>query len=141
MGHSDLARYNRSGRRLSTLDDKNLYFDLSLAPDGNRLAISRVDQKATQTDIWVFELTEARASWLAYTDSDARHPVWSRVGKKIAYEPAGDIRLMDATGVGKEEVIDTSKRPLATSASKPVCRSRSLMSEPTDCCALAGIGT
>ena len=108
VGHSDLAWYDRSGHRLSTLDDKNLYFDLSLAPDGNRLAISRADQKTTLIDIWVLELTEARASRLTYTDTGARHPIWSRDGNKIAYESAGAIRLMDATGVGKEEVIDTS---------------------------------
>lgn len=108
VGHSDLAWYDRSGHRLSTLDDKNLYFDLALAPDGNRLAISRADQKTTLIDIWLFELTEGRASRLTYADSGARHPVWSRDGKKIAYESAGAIRLVDATGIGKEEVIDTS---------------------------------
>jgi len=114
VGQSDLAWYDRSGHRLSTLDEENLYFDLALAPDGNRLAASRADQKTTQTDIWVFELAEARASRLTYTDSDARHPLWSRDGKKIAYESAGEIRLMDASGAGKEEVINTSTQRFAS---------------------------
>ncbi len=115
-GTSHLAWYDRSGQQISTLDDQNLYFDLAMAPDGNRLAVSRADQKTTKTDIWLLELSQGRASRLTYTNSTAMRPVWSRDGKKIAYEVGGEMRLTDAGGAGKGEVINTPKDRFATPA-------------------------
>ena len=51
-----LTVFDRSGRRLSTVGPPADYSQITLSPDGKKLAIDRRDVKANNYDLWMLEL-------------------------------------------------------------------------------------
>ena len=59
------------------------FSDPSIAPDGNRIAVTRADENGSA--IWVFEMTRGTATPLT---SPGTQPVWSPDGRRIAFSAA-----------------------------------------------------
>ena len=114
-GSMNLEWRNRNGNRLGSLRDVLLYNQIRISPDGQRIAISRVDSKGA-LDIWLYQIN--RDAWTRFTFSDGTDtdPVWSPDSKMIVYgsdiKGVVDIYLRPSSGAGAEEVI------LETSVSK-----------------------
>ena len=56
-GRSVLAWFDRAGRRLGSVGEPGIFFDVNISPDGTRVAVNRDDP----ADIWVYQVARVRA--------------------------------------------------------------------------------
>jgi len=108
-GNSKLVWFDRSGRKLGEVGEPADYRDLSLSPDGTKLAYTLVDQRTATRDIWVRDLERNVASRLTFGSTDEIWPIWSRDGTWIAYaaNPGGFYAIYErqANGLGDARLI------------------------------------
>ena len=75
-----LTWFDRGGKPTGSVGQPGRFGDPSIAPDGNRLAVTRFDDSGSA--IWVFEMTRGTATPLA---SPGARPVWSPDGGRIVF--------------------------------------------------------
>jgi Tol biopolymer transport system component len=116
---TQLTWVDRSGRKLSTVGMPGRYVNPAVAPDGLRIAVTRVAPSTTESDIWVLE---PRGERLLTSGSGMKdYAVWSPDGTRLAYsaETAGgfmDLFAKEADASSQEpgvELLSTPHRKLA----------------------------
>jgi len=94
-----LVWFDRDGKETGTVDAPmkvNIGEDLSISPDGKRLAVKR------NQNLWVVELEKGTA--LRITSTFSQMPVWSPDGSRIAYsEGTSGLTVRAANGSGDAE--------------------------------------
>jgi eukaryotic-like serine/threonine-protein kinase len=106
-----LGVFDLSGRRLGTIGPPGDYTQLTLSPDGKRVAIDRRDRKAGSFDLWMLELVTGVSSRITFDPANDRDPVFSPDGKQIVFssDRTGQKLLYRKTiGGGPEEVLGKS---------------------------------
>ena len=83
---SELVWFTRSGLRDGTVGPQARYIDFRLSPDGNRLAVARVDPGASTSDLWLVDLARQQvfSHLTTVRDTDAT-PVWAQSGKRLIF--------------------------------------------------------
>jgi len=78
-----LTWYDRKGGKPATISPPSSYFDISISPDGKRIAASRLDGR--NIDIWIYGIS--RTVWTRFTFDRAsdRNPTWSPNGSTIVF--------------------------------------------------------
>src|SRR5262245_6942781 len=116
-----LVWFDRSGKRDDTINQTGDSRNPSLAPDGKRLAVTRVET-ATQTDVWIIDLVRGVNSKFTLGPANERDPVWSPNGNEIIFRanPNGiyDLYRKPSTGISTDELIlksDQDKIPTSWS--------------------------
>ena len=110
-----LIWYDRNGKEASTISQPSVYNDLRISPDGKKIAISQIDAKNRNGDIWLYEIS--RAVWTRFTFDPAveRWPIWSPDGNQIVFQTTrkgrGDLYQRAASGAGGEELLFESGLP------------------------------
>lgn len=103
---SRLVWYDHRGTQLKTLGEERDYVDVSLAPDGTRVAATTADDPSNGT-VWMFD-ARGVSTRFATTSTRAR-PMWSADGKEVLLlqEINGKFGLYEraADGSGKEKMI------------------------------------
>ena len=106
-----LAWYSRTGQKLGTVGQPNLYTNPALSPDGSRLAVGVGPHG--QRDIWIYDLKRGTASRLTFNSADDLDPAWSADGSQVFFssDRAGriDIYQQAANGFGSTQPIFQSK--------------------------------
>jgi Tol biopolymer transport system component len=106
---SQLLWFGRDGRALGKLDDPGHYNELSLSPDGRRLAASVGDPGA---NLWVYDLERHVRTRYSFAGNTDRSPVWSPDGAQIAFSriqpPANNIYVIASESAGTEKPLFTS---------------------------------
>jgi serine/threonine protein kinase len=107
-----LAVVNRSGVETRLVDDKNVFFDFGLSPDGGKAAASVINRDTGLADIWIYDL--ARGIRERFT-SEPWHevtPVWSPDGSFIVYSEAagGTLPHIVRRGFTDSKPMDVSPR-------------------------------
>jgi len=102
---AQLEWYDRRGMLQSEAAPIGSYRQVSLAPDGDRLAFTE------GLTVWVRDLARGTATRVTHDDEDHLFPAWSPDGKWLAVttnRTAGsEIRRILATGLGDEELVVT----------------------------------
>jgi serine/threonine protein kinase len=104
----ELAWFDRSGNRISTVGPTAQFSNPALSPDGKWMAI---DRRAVQgrRDLWLFDLNRGTNTRLTFDPADELNPVWSPDGKQIAFTGTSrghrDIYVMDAHGTRPPELV------------------------------------
>jgi eukaryotic-like serine/threonine-protein kinase len=108
---TQLAWYDRKGRRLGTVGKPGWYRGIALSPDGRHVAVHQ-HEGADAGDIWVLELdNEARAVRRTFNRAHNMEPVWSPDGSRIAYVGAGfNLYQTNSTGDSPERLLLDSLR-------------------------------
>jgi DNA-binding winged helix-turn-helix (wHTH) protein len=114
---TELVWVDRAGERQNVAAPAATYLNFSIAPDGRRAAVARVDPRVGTSDVWVFdEGREVRVTDNPDWDID---PVWSDDGIYVVYSSQRGNRWQiyrrQATPVGREELLletDTPVTPL-----------------------------
>ena len=100
-----LTLFDRHGKALHTVGAPGVYGDLSLSPDGTRLAVVRGG------DIWVFELSRGTVRRVTSDAAPEWSPVWSPDGSQIGYfsyrDDYGGVYRKASNGTGSEELLYT----------------------------------
>jgi eukaryotic-like serine/threonine-protein kinase len=81
---SRLEWFDRTGKSINTPTDVGDYLNFRLAPEGRRVAVTKVDQKSDTTDVW---LLDERNGLERFTDNPGTDtsPVWSHDGTRIMF--------------------------------------------------------
>jgi Tol biopolymer transport system component/predicted Ser/Thr protein kinase len=104
-----LTWLTRSGVRQNSLWEPGQLLNLSLSPDGRRVATSRLDVQTNSADIWVIDLDRGAASPLT-RGRNADAALWSPDGLRIIFDITHGITIADiyskaADGNGPEEFL------------------------------------
>jgi eukaryotic-like serine/threonine-protein kinase len=105
-----LTWLDRTGKVLSTVGDlKGYTFNISLSPDGKRVATSH------NGDIWVFELERGVDTRLTFEPGAEYGPFWRGDGSRIVYTAVGTPSALyekPANGAGSPELFFTPAKEL-----------------------------
>jgi Tol biopolymer transport system component len=111
-----LTWFDRQGKELATVGEPALYFGPRIAPDGKRVAVSRLDVRTRFGDIYVID--EAGSSQrLTFDPANEIQPVWTPSGEHVIFASHrnGKSQLFRkrADGTGGEELLYESDYSLA----------------------------
>ena len=106
-----LTVFDRDGKVLNTVGERDLYNQPSLSPDGNRIVVIKQDPEKETAEVWVMDVATGKG--IQITSSQPREPtqapVWSPDGSHVAYvaQRAGFMGLYRkaSNGEGTEELL------------------------------------
>jgi len=84
-GTSQLAWYDRSGKRFGVVGEPGPYRQAALSPDGKRAVFERLDPLTNTWDLWSLDMTTRIVSRLTFDPADDSDPVWSPDSRQIAF--------------------------------------------------------
>ena len=106
---SQLAWFDRSGKRLGDLGPPGHYGNPALSPDGRRLAFEQTEPDGRHVDIWIRDLGGDAAARITFNQGLNEQAVWSRDGKKLAFSNNADagwgLSQKNADGSGDEQRV------------------------------------
>jgi len=109
---SELVWFDRNGTRLGTAGSSDRYVDFRLAPDGRRLALSRVDPAANTPDLAILDLDRRSLSPLPSSSQTDATPIWSGDGERVVFRSnrrgVHDLFVRPAHDAGDEQMLHSS---------------------------------
>jgi Tol biopolymer transport system component len=104
---SQLTWFDRSGKPTGTVGKSGSYSNVSLSPDGRRVATDQTDPDGRRIDIWIHEPAQGAATRLTFDSGTDQQPVWSPDGKQILFSAnlriGNQLYLKNADGSGSEQ--------------------------------------
>jgi dipeptidyl aminopeptidase/acylaminoacyl peptidase len=105
----ELAWFDRRGNRLGTADEPGVHYQPWLSPDGQQLAVDRLDPQTRTPDIWLIDLKRGISARLTFDAKNDWYPVWSPDGSRIVFssdrEGMHNLYQKVIRGTGKEELL------------------------------------
>ena len=80
-----LVWFDREGTELGRVGAPGDYGDVSLSPDGARVAVSVRAPGSEAADIWVFDVVSGMGTRVTFDPADDIAPVWSADGRRIVF--------------------------------------------------------
>ena len=80
-----LVWFDREGTELGRVGAPGDYGDVSLSPDGARVAVSVREPGSEAADIWVFDVVSGMGTRVTFDPADDIAPVWSADGRRIVF--------------------------------------------------------
>ena len=107
---TQLAWFDRAGKRLQNVGEPARYGYIEISPDDRQLAFERLDADLRHGNLWLLDLVRGAASRLTSTASSDYAPIWSPDGRRILFGSArnssvGDIYEIGAGGAGPEKLV------------------------------------
>ena len=84
-GGPQLVWFDREGTELGRVGPPADYGDVSLSPDGTRVAVSVREPGSEAADIWVFDVDSGMGTRVTSDPADDIAPVWSADGRRILF--------------------------------------------------------
>jgi hypothetical protein len=113
VGVSQLAWYDRTGRRLETVGTAGTIARPRLSHDEKRIVMDVRDPSSSNTDVWVYDIARKTPTRLTFAPGFDGYPVWSPDDAQIAFtsdrKSLGDIYVKSSAGTGEEKVIFASE--------------------------------
>jgi eukaryotic-like serine/threonine-protein kinase len=96
---SRLSWFDRSGRKLNEVGDVRPYYQIALAPDGQRVVAGEIDTRSGGS-LFIVELTRNIHARLTTGDLSENDPVWSPDSREIAFNGGAGVfkRRIDQNG-------------------------------------------
>jgi eukaryotic-like serine/threonine-protein kinase len=102
----------RTGRSPEVVGPKGEYGSVSLAPDGKRAAVERVNRKTGDEEVWIVDLSTGASFPLTSSPPRVTDPLWSPDGTRVAFDRKGaslnsELFVRSSTGIGDAERVTT----------------------------------
>ncbi|MCA1733591.1 MAG: hypothetical protein LC732_08310 [Acidobacteria bacterium] len=91
-GDVQLVWLDRTGKRLGTLGEPRAYRQISLSPDGSRVAVVVIAGTGLN-DIWAIDVARGMTNRVTSGPTGAWGPVWSPDGKELIYDRGAARRV------------------------------------------------
>jgi len=118
-----LTWFDRAGNSFGSVGVEGDYPDFRLSPNGETLAVSLVDPKIWNPDIWLVDLTRGSPSRFTVGSALNAAPVWSPDGARILFRTnrngMTEFYEKSAGGGGNEESVLTNQTQLAAGIESP----------------------
>ena len=118
-----LTWFDRAGNALDSVGVEGDYSDFRLSPNGQMLAVSLVDPKGWNPDIWLIDLVRGGPSRFTFGSALNAAPVWSPDGAKIVFRTnrngMTEWYAKSAGGGGNEEAVLTNEAQHAAGIDSP----------------------
>ena len=118
-----LTWFDRAGNSLDSVGVEGDYSDFRLSPNGATLAVSLVDPKEWNPDIWLIDLVRGGPSRMTVGSALNAAPVWSPDGARIVFRSnrkgQTELYAKSAGGGGNEEVVLTYETQHAAGIDTP----------------------
>ncbi|OFW07650.1 MAG: hypothetical protein A3I61_17850 [Acidobacteria bacterium RIFCSPLOWO2_02_FULL_68_18] len=106
---SRLVWFDRTGMEIGTVGEPSDYGDVSLSPDGMRIAVSVRPPDTAAADIVVIDVATGMPAPVTSDPADDTAPVWSPDGRRLLYAStrsgSRDIFQKSAEGTGSDALI------------------------------------
>jgi Tol biopolymer transport system component len=112
---SALTIVDKSGKDVGTISTANEQLDVSVAPDGHAVALSRYDTTGA-SDVWVCDLRRDLQTRQTFSPSNEFGPLWSPDSKSIVFSSfdkrPGDllVKRVDSSGPGDVLLADRRRK-------------------------------
>jgi Tol biopolymer transport system component len=106
------ALVNRNGVETRVIDDKNVFFDFGLSPDGSKAAASVINRDTGLADIWIYDLARGIRERFSSEPWHEVSPLWSPDASFIVYSEAagGTFPHIVRRGFTDAKATDLSER-------------------------------
>ena len=106
---SQLAWFDRAGKRSALLGDQADYQNVALSPDGQRAVVSVLDPARSTNDLWLYDVARGLRTRFTSDPTDEISPIWSHDGSRIIFGSGRkggiDVYQKPSTGAGSEEML------------------------------------
>jgi Tol biopolymer transport system component len=107
-----LRLYDRQGKAVATINEKDFYNQPTISPDKTRIAVIRNNPETETQDAWVIEVATGKSTRITTASQRrelSRAPVWSPDGKQLAYVSlrggSEGLYRRASNGEGPEELL------------------------------------
>ena len=115
---SRLAWFDRRGREVGQVGAPDVYQDLRLSPDGQRVAMNLLDARTLSGDLWIHELARDTRRRFTSDPADEGGPVWSPDARRMAFfsyrgadKPTLYVKELNDTGSGESPLQPGFQKP------------------------------
>lgn len=107
---SQLFWVDRKGVQISAVGKPQVYGNLSLAPNGESVAVSMTDMASQNTDVWTYDLQRGTAKRLTFDPAADSISVWSPDAARLVFSsnrnaPRNDLFMKNSDGSQEEKLI------------------------------------
>jgi Tol biopolymer transport system component len=111
VAQSVLTWYDRAGKELGSVGSPASIYNPSLSPDGQRLAADITDPKASNMDVWTFDMRAGTSGRFTFGPLEEATPVWAPDGNRLAYGSSDSgMEVKSTTGLERERLV--AERPV-----------------------------
>ncbi len=104
---TELVWLDRGGRLLEVIGEEFAHLDLSA--DEKRVAVSRIDGRTGNWDVWLLDFERGLESRFTFDPSQDNYPLWSPDGSRIVFHSRRDgphkLYTKSVMGTGKAELL------------------------------------